>query len=198
MNGSFESFFTLAEQDRRDVFEAAANRLDTMPGYVDKDFQVCFVLDVLYNGLPDGHPKLCFREGHPCPRLSGSSSGFLDWRDWRVLGALKDRKGGEHGERILERDHYRKIWHTPESPGPKDIQELAKQKAELEELVAQRFRRKNLGMIPKAPTFLFSRKLMIASKNRFLLFRRLSAALSRFARPDCMSRNKIVMKPCKG
>ena len=34
MNGaleSFESFLALPEQDKRDVFEAAANRLDTLP-----------------------------------------------------------------------------------------------------------------------------------------------------------------------
>ena len=52
MNEAFESFFTLAEQDKRDVFEAAASRLGTLPAYVEKDFWVCFVLDALYNGLP--------------------------------------------------------------------------------------------------------------------------------------------------
>ena len=31
MNGDFESFLSLPEQDRRDVFEAAASRLDTLP-----------------------------------------------------------------------------------------------------------------------------------------------------------------------
>ena len=38
MNGDFKSLLSLAEQDRRDVFEATASRLDTLPGYVEKDF----------------------------------------------------------------------------------------------------------------------------------------------------------------
>lgn len=31
--------------------------------YVEKDFWVCLVLDMLYNGLPAGHPKLLFKGG---------------------------------------------------------------------------------------------------------------------------------------
>ena len=63
MNEAFESFLSLPEQDRRDVFEAAASRLDTLPSYVEKDFWVCLVLDALYNRLPEGHPKLLFKGG---------------------------------------------------------------------------------------------------------------------------------------
>ena len=63
MNGAFASFFVLSEQDKSDVFEAAARRLGTLPGYVEKDFWVCFVLDALYNGLLSGHPKLLFKGG---------------------------------------------------------------------------------------------------------------------------------------
>ena len=61
--GSFESFLALPEQDKRDVFEAAANQLDTLPSYVEKDFWVCLVLKVLFNQLPDGHPTLFFKGG---------------------------------------------------------------------------------------------------------------------------------------
>ena len=53
MNEAFETFLSLPAQDKRDVFEAAASRLDTLPSYVEKDFWVCLVLDVLYNRLPD-------------------------------------------------------------------------------------------------------------------------------------------------
>ena len=34
MTGGFDSPLALPEQDRRDVFEAAASRLDTLPRYV--------------------------------------------------------------------------------------------------------------------------------------------------------------------
>ena len=63
MNGAFGSFLSRPEQDRRDVFAATERRLDTSPSYVEKDFWVCLVLDMLYNGLPAGHPKLLFKGG---------------------------------------------------------------------------------------------------------------------------------------
>ena len=56
MSESFERFLALPDQDRRDVFEAAADRLDTLASYVEKDFWVCLVLNALYNRLPEGHP----------------------------------------------------------------------------------------------------------------------------------------------
>lgn len=43
VTGSYASFLTLREQDRCDVLEAAASRLNTLPGYVEKDFWVCLV-----------------------------------------------------------------------------------------------------------------------------------------------------------
>ena len=49
MTGGFESLLALPEQDRRDVFEAEASRLDTVPGHVEKDFWVWLVLDALFN-----------------------------------------------------------------------------------------------------------------------------------------------------
>ena len=63
MNGAFQSFLSLSERERRDVFGAAASRLDTLPSYVEKDLWVCIVLDAIYNGLTDGHPKLLFKGG---------------------------------------------------------------------------------------------------------------------------------------
>ncbi len=63
MNGSFAGFLVHTEQDRRDLFEAAATRLDTSHSYVEKDFWVCLVLDAIYNQLPGGHPGFLFKGG---------------------------------------------------------------------------------------------------------------------------------------
>ena len=63
MTEGYESFLALPERDRRDVVEAAAARLDTLPGHVEKDFWVCLVLDALFNRWPEGHPRLLFKGG---------------------------------------------------------------------------------------------------------------------------------------
>ena len=78
MNRDSESFLSLPEQDRRDVFEAAASRLDTLPGYVEKDFWVCLVLDTLYNRLPDGHPNLLFKGGTSLSKAFGLIERFSE------------------------------------------------------------------------------------------------------------------------
>ena len=63
MNKSFERFLQLESQERIDVFTAAAQRMGTLPYYVEKDFWVCLTLDALYNDLPSGHPHLLFKGG---------------------------------------------------------------------------------------------------------------------------------------
>ena len=63
MNSAFKEFLQLPVQDRRDVFDAAAEQRKTLSTYIEKDFWVCLVLDILYNGLPSGHPRLLFKGG---------------------------------------------------------------------------------------------------------------------------------------
>ena len=107
MSGTIESFLTLSEQDRRDVFDAAANRLDTLPSYVEKDYWVCVVLDALYNRLPDGHPKRLFKGGTSLSKAFGlierfsedidlvvyrDGLGFEGARDPTTAGNLSNKK----------------------------------------------------------------------------------------------------------
>ena len=54
-------------------------------------------------------------EGFPPPEHDSIGS-YLEWDDWRVLGLLSEDKGGEHGRRLRERNHFRQIWETSESP----------------------------------------------------------------------------------
>ena len=56
MRRDFAEFLALTAQDRRDVFETAAGRLDTLASYVEKDFWVCVVLDALVNGKKKSTP----------------------------------------------------------------------------------------------------------------------------------------------
>ena len=51
----------------------------------------------------------------PAPDDDGIDE-YLKWDDWRVLGHLADSNGGEHGRRLRDRDHFRQIWESSESP----------------------------------------------------------------------------------
>ncbi|MCX7049814.1 MAG: HD domain-containing protein [Candidatus Sumerlaeota bacterium] len=47
---------------------------------------------------------------------------YLKWDDWRVLSLISENAGGMHGRIILERRHHRRIFETPESPSPSDLE----------------------------------------------------------------------------
>ncbi len=55
----------------------------------------------------------------PQPTVDGIKE-YLTWDDWKVLGKLADGGGGDHGRRLRERDHYREVYHTRESPDDGD------------------------------------------------------------------------------
>ncbi len=60
---------------------------------------------------------------------------FLLWHDWRVLGALAAGEGGEHGDRLAQRNHFREVYHTPETPTVKDLEKLERVRTELGTLI---------------------------------------------------------------
>lgn len=78
MTETFKQFLDLSDQDKRDVFESAASRLDTLPTYVEKDFWVCLVLDLLYNNLPKDHPNLLFKGGTSLSKAFGLIRRFSE------------------------------------------------------------------------------------------------------------------------
>ncbi|HWE35595.1 MAG TPA: HD domain-containing protein, partial [Isosphaeraceae bacterium] len=63
--------------------------------------------------LPDGL--------FPSP-LGERLDDYLRWDDWRVLGLLAGGGGGEHGQRLATRDHFREVFHTPEIPSQADLE----------------------------------------------------------------------------
>lgn len=60
------------------MFEATAERLDTVASYVEKDFWVCLVLDILFNNLREGHPKLLFKGGTALSKAFGLIRRFSE------------------------------------------------------------------------------------------------------------------------
>jgi HD superfamily phosphohydrolase len=70
------------------------------------------------------------------PRPDGSGlEEYTRWDDWRVLGLLAMNRGGEHGRRLSCRDHFREVYHSPESPKAEDILSLQKIREALGELL---------------------------------------------------------------
>jgi hypothetical protein len=95
VNHAFKQFFDLSEQDRKDVFEATAEDLNTLPTYIEKDFWVCLVLDLLYNGLPNDNPRLLFKGGTSLSKVYKLIERFSEDVDFTVfkddLGFRGDR-----------------------------------------------------------------------------------------------------------
>jgi len=67
------------------------------------------------------------------PTSEANISDFVKWDDWRVLGKIKEKLAGEHGELLESRDHYREVYQTPETPDLKQLQELENVVAALKE-----------------------------------------------------------------
>jgi HD superfamily phosphohydrolase len=73
--------------------------------------------------------------GHFARPVGDELPDYLTWDDWKVLGLLSSRQGGEHGRRLAERDHFREIIHTPESPSVDDRERLDQWRGALGDLL---------------------------------------------------------------
>lgn len=62
MNSHYDAILSADQDTRAGLFTATAQRLGTTPQNAEKDFWVCWTLDALFNGLPDG-PRLLFKGG---------------------------------------------------------------------------------------------------------------------------------------
>jgi predicted nucleotidyltransferase component of viral defense system len=63
MTEGFQTVLAASYEERRDLFVATADRLRTNEQNVEKDFWVCWTLDVLFNKLETGSPRLLFKGG---------------------------------------------------------------------------------------------------------------------------------------
>jgi hypothetical protein len=85
MNSGFSEFLRAAPRDRRDVFLGTAARLGTPEQNVEKDFWAVWTLDVLFNGLPDDHPRFVFKGGTSLAKAYGLISRFSEDIDITVF-----------------------------------------------------------------------------------------------------------------
>lgn len=88
----------------------------------------------------DHHLQAALKEmlpdGHFPPPLDETLDDYLEWDDWRVLGLLKDGRGGEHGKHITDRDHYREVVRTLEVPNSDEWVKLDRWRHVLGDLLA--------------------------------------------------------------
>jgi hypothetical protein len=63
MNESYRQIIAASDDDRRGLFLTTAQRLGTTLQNIEKDFWVCWTLDVLFHQLPAGGPRLLFKGG---------------------------------------------------------------------------------------------------------------------------------------
>ncbi len=58
----------------------------------------------------------------PPPDSPENIKAYLDWDDWKVLGAIASGEGGIHGEILKNRNHFRRLRETPEVPDLNDLE----------------------------------------------------------------------------
>jgi uncharacterized protein len=109
----------------------------------------------------DIHLRGALREilpGGKFPKPEGDDlTEFLKWDDWRVLGRLSDGEGGEHGERLRTRQHYRRIHATNEVCTDEEMVELERIRSGLGAmLVAEESAGKNWYKTGKTDIAVFS------------------------------------------
>lgn len=78
MNPAFTEVLAADAETRRGLFNTTAQRLGTTAGNVEKDFWVCWTLDALFNGHPEGGPRLLFKGGTALSKGRGPISRFSE------------------------------------------------------------------------------------------------------------------------
>lgn len=85
MNPAYDNVLSAGAATMLSAFDTTAARLNTTSQNVEKDFWVCWTLDALYHGLPDGGPRLLFKGGTSLSKGFGLISRFSEDIDLTVF-----------------------------------------------------------------------------------------------------------------
>jgi HD superfamily phosphohydrolase len=141
--------------------------------------------------LPGGH--------FPSP-LDEHLRHFLEWDDWKLLGLLSNGKGGEHGQRLACRNHYRRIFYSPEVSTESDFEVLQKAKNNLgKQLVAEEFASKSWYKtgtpdIPVLSDIGAKRVKPLSSHSNVVANLRANNQVFLYVRPEDVSSSKKVVE----
>ncbi len=85
MTEGFQAVLAASDEERRDLFVGAADRLRTNEQNIEKDFWVCWTLDALFNELEIGGPRLLFKGGTSLSKGYGLIERFSEDIDITVF-----------------------------------------------------------------------------------------------------------------
>ena len=85
MTEGFQIVLAANDEERRDLFVGAADRLRTNEQNIEKDFWVCWTLDALFNELETGGPRLLFKGGTSLSKGYGLIERFSEDIDITVF-----------------------------------------------------------------------------------------------------------------
>jgi hypothetical protein len=81
----FQTVLAASDEERRDLFLGAADRLRTNEQNIEKDFWVCWTLDALFNEMETGGPRLLFKGGTSLSKGYGLIERFSEDIDITVF-----------------------------------------------------------------------------------------------------------------
>lgn len=85
MNKDYRRIIAASLADRRDLFLMASNRLGVPIQNIEKDFWVCWVLDLLFNERHKNEPRLLFKGGTSLSKAYSLISRFSEDLDITVF-----------------------------------------------------------------------------------------------------------------
>jgi hypothetical protein len=85
MNPGYRKVIAAGDEERRNLFLTAASRMGTAVQHVEKDFWVCWTLDVLFHGLGHDTPRLLFKGGTSLSKAFGLIPRFSEDIDITVF-----------------------------------------------------------------------------------------------------------------
>ena len=91
MNSGYREVIAAGDEERRNLFLTAASRMGTAVQHVEKDFWVCWTLDVLFHGLGHDIPRLLFKGGTSLSKAFGLIPRFSEDIEVVARGRTADR-----------------------------------------------------------------------------------------------------------
>lgn len=105
-NPNFLHIIEIPSNERRNLFLATANRLGPPLQNVEKDFWVCWILDLLFNGNETNQPRLLFKGGTSLSKAYGLISRFSEDVDITVFREDIIQVMGNQMIQVKNRDYY--------------------------------------------------------------------------------------------